>query len=82
MSDTFIANIEHEPTYIIVATCIHSKEQVKLFSFSEFSLHLVYHFQALSSIEGFDIYNYETGNNSTHSFLPKTIHWNHDFSNI
>lgn len=41
MSDTVIANIEHEPTYIIVATCIHSKEQVKLFSFSEFSLHLV-----------------------------------------
>lgn len=67
MSDIVIANIVHELTCI---TCINSKDQVMLFSFPEFSLHLVYHFQALSSIEGFDIYNHETGNNSTHSFPP------------
>lgn len=43
MSDIVIANIVHELTCI---TCINSKDQVMLFSFSEFSLHLVYHFQA------------------------------------
>lgn len=41
MSDIVSANIVHELTCI---TCIYSKEQVKLFSFPEFPLHLVYHF--------------------------------------
>lgn len=66
MLDIVSVNIVYE---LICIICIYFKEQVKLFFFFEFFLYLVYYFQVLSFIEGFDIYNYEIGNNFIYSFF-------------
>lgn len=66
MLDIVIVNIVYE---LICIICIYFKEQVMLFFFFEFFLYLVYYFQVLSFIEGFDIYNYEIGNNFIYSFF-------------
>lgn len=66
MLDIVIVNIVYE---LICIICINFKDQVMLFFFSEFFLYLVYYFQVLSFIEGFDIYNYEIGNNFIYSFF-------------